>query len=53
MSHFDQDKRHCEDHFDRPVLSVVEGLRINSATKQSPTRQEIASLPSVARNDRM
>jgi hypothetical protein len=45
MSHFDQDKRHCEEPFGR--------LRMNSATKQSPTRQEIASLPSVARNDRM
>jgi hypothetical protein len=62
ISHFDQDKCHCEEPFDRPVLSVVEGLRTNhalsaanvSATKQSQASQvEIASLPSVARNDRM
>jgi hypothetical protein len=46
MSHFDQDKCHCEESFDRPVLSAVEGLRINSATKQSQSSQvEIASLP--------
>jgi hypothetical protein len=54
ISHFDQDKCHCEEPFDRPVLSVVEGLRINSTTKQSQSSQvEIASPPSVARNDRM